>query len=110
MLLALMLAVWLRNKTLAIVVLIIYQVILEPIIRLILKKYIWTKLGLFFPMRVIARLTPMPDLALTEFVKTNSDFQDFTLTLPLWANLLLAVGYGTIFYLVSRRILKRRNL
>ena len=110
MLLALMLAVWLRNKTLAIVVLIIYQVILEPIIRLILKKYIWTKLGLFFPMRVIARLTPMPDLAITEFVKTNSDFQDFTLTLPLWANLLLAVGYGTIFYLVSRRILKRRNL
>ncbi|HBB92964.1 MAG: hypothetical protein A2X22_11875 [Bacteroidetes bacterium GWF2_49_14] len=110
MLFALMLAVWLRNKTLAIVVLIIYQVILEPIIRLVVKKYVWTKLGLFFPMRVITRLTPLPDLTLTEFFKTNSDFQDFTVSLPIWANLLLAVGYGTIFYLISRQILRKRNL
>lgn len=110
MLFALMLAVWLRNKTLAIVVLIIYQVILEPIIRLVVKKYVWTKLGLFFPMRVITRLTPLPDLTLTEFFKTNSDFQDFTVSLPVWANLLLAVGYGTIFYLISRQILRKRNL
>jgi hypothetical protein len=52
----------------------------------------------------------MPDLAITEFIKTNSDFKEFSITLPLWANLLLAVGYGTLFYLVSKRILMRRNL
>jgi len=110
MLFALMLAIWLRNKTLATVVLLLYQVVIEMIIRLIVNKYIWAKLGLFFPIRVIARLSPLPDMAITEFLKTNSDLQDFTQSLPLWANLLLAVGYGTIFYMVSLGILKKRNL
>ena len=110
MLFGLMLAIWLKNKTLATVVLILYQVILEPVLRLILKKYVWTKLGLFFPMRVITRLTPMPDIAITEFIKSNTEFSDLTATLPLWLNLILAVGYGLIFYLISRSILARRNL
>jgi len=38
MLAAMMLAVWLRNKTLAMVVIIVYQVIVEPIIRLALNS------------------------------------------------------------------------
>jgi ABC-type transport system involved in multi-copper enzyme maturation permease subunit len=110
MIAAMMIAVWLRNKTLAIVVLIVYQVILEPILRLVLRKFVWVKLGLFFPMRVITRLTPMPDIAITEMIKTNTDLKDFGMTLPLWANLLLALGYSLIFYLVTRAILVRRNL
>jgi len=110
MIVAMMIAVWLRNKTLAIVVLLVYQVILEPILRLVLNKYVLAKVGLFFPMRVITRLTPMPDIAITEMIKANSDFKDFGATLPLWLNLLLALGYGLIFYLITKAILVRRNL
>jgi ABC-2 type transport system permease protein len=110
MIAAMMIAVWLRNKTLAMVVLIVYQFILEPILRLVLNKFIWVKLGLFFPMRVITRLTPMPDIAITELIKTNTDLKGMAMTLPLWTNLLLALGYGVIFYLITRAILTRRNL
>jgi len=110
MIAAMMIAVWLRNKTLAIVVLIVYQFILEPIIRLVMNKYVLAKVGLFFPMRVITRLTPMPDIGLTEMVKANSSLKDFAATLPVWVNLLLALGYGLIFYLITRAILVRRNL
>ena len=110
MIVAMMIAVWLRNKTLAIVVLIVYQFILEPIIRLVMNKYVLAKVGLFFPMRVITRLTPMPDIGLTEMVKANSSLKDFASTLPVWVNLLLALGYGLIFYLITRAILVRRNL
>lgn len=110
MIVAMMIAVWLRNKTLAMVVLIVYQFILEPILRLVLRKYVWVKLGLFFPMRVITRLIPMPDLAITEMIKNNTDLKEMSMSLPIWANLLLAVGYSLIFYLVTRAILMRRNL
>ena len=110
MLLALMLAVWLRNKTLAIVVLILYEVLMEPVIRMILNKYVWEDMGLYFPVRIIARLSPMPDVAIIEFIKTNSDLKDFSKTLPVWENLLLATGYCLIFYLVSRAILRKRSL
>ncbi|MFA6483439.1 MAG: hypothetical protein WCW62_12725, partial [Bacteroidales bacterium] len=110
MIAAMMIAVWLRNKTLAIVVLIVYQYILEPIIRLLVNKFVLAKLGLFFPMRVIVRLTPMPDIAITELFKANTSFKEMALTLPLWANLLLALGYSMIFYLITRAILVRRNL
>lgn len=110
MIAAMMIAVWLRNKTLAIVVLIVYQIILEPILRLVLNKFVLAKMGLFFPMRVITRLSPMPDIGITEMIKTNTDFKEMSMTLPLWANLMLAVGYGLIFYMITRAILVRRNL
>lgn len=107
---AMMIAVWLRNKTLAMVVLIVYQYILEPILRLVLNKLVWVKLGLFFPIRVITRLTPMPDIAITEMIKANTDLKDMAMTLPLWLNLALALGYSLIFFLITRAILLRRNL
>jgi ABC-type transport system involved in multi-copper enzyme maturation permease subunit len=110
MIAAMMIAVWLRNKTLAMVVIIVYQFIFEPILRLALNKFVWVKIGLFFPMRVITKLTPMPDIAITEMLKTNSDFKDLTTSLPLWVNLLLVFGYSLIFYLITRVILVRRNL
>ena len=110
MMLAIMLTVWLQNKTLSIVVLLVYSLIIEPILRLILRKYVWTKLGLFFPVRVISRLSPFPDHGFMSFIKMNAEIQGFTDSLPLWTNLLLAVGYTLIFYMVSRGILKRRNL
>lgn len=110
MIAAMMIAVWLRNKTLAIVVLIVYQVVIEFILRILVNKFIWAKLGLFFPMRVITKLTPMPDIAITEMIKANTDLKDLVSTLPLWANLLLVFGYSLIFYLITRAILVRRNL
>jgi ABC-type transport system involved in multi-copper enzyme maturation permease subunit len=110
MIAAMMIAVWLRNKTLAMVVLIVYQFIVEPILRLVLNKYVWVKLGLFFPMRVITKLTPLPDIAITEMIKSNTDLMGMTMKLPLWLSLLLAVGYSLIFYLITRAILIRRNL
>ncbi|MFA5814603.1 MAG: hypothetical protein WC865_03175 [Bacteroidales bacterium] len=60
--------------------------------------------------QVITRLTPMPDIAIAEMIKTNTVFKDMAMTLPLWANLLLALGYGLIFYMITRAILVRRNL
>jgi ABC-2 type transport system permease protein len=110
MMAAMMIAVWLRNKTLAIVVLIVYQVVIEFILRIVVNKFIWAKLGLFFPMRVITKLTPMPDIAITEMIKANTDFKELVSSLPLWANLLLVFGYSLIFYLITRAILVRRNL
>jgi ABC-2 type transport system permease protein len=110
MIVAMMIAVWLRNKTLAIVVLIVYQVIMEPVVRLLVNKFVLAKLGLFFPMRVITRLTPMPDIAITEMVKANTSFKEMAMTMPVWANLLLAFGYSLIFYLITRAILMKRNL
>lgn len=110
MLMALMLTVWLRNKTLSIVILLTWSVILEPIIRLVLKKYVWSHMGLFFPVRVLSRLSPLPDNGFISFIQTNAEVQGFTDSLPLWANLLLATGYGILFYLISRMILVKRDL
>jgi ABC-type transport system involved in multi-copper enzyme maturation permease subunit len=110
MIAAMMIAVWLRNKTLAMVVLIIYQFIGEPILRLVLNKFIWFKLGLFFPMRVITRLSPIPDFGILQLLKANTNLKEMAMTLPLWTNLLLALGYSLIFYLITRAILVRRNL
>jgi ABC-type transport system involved in multi-copper enzyme maturation permease subunit len=110
MIAAMMIAVWLRNKTLAMVVLIVYQFIGEPILRLALNKFVWAQLGLFFPMRVITRLSPMPDIAITQMLKASNDFKEIAMKLPLWLNLLLVLGYSLIFYLVTRAILVRRNL
>jgi ABC-type transport system involved in multi-copper enzyme maturation permease subunit len=110
MLTALMIVVWLRNKTLSIVVLVIYQFILEPLVRILLNKFVLAKIGLFFPMRVITRLIPLPDLAITEMVKANSEFGQMTQSLPLWLNLVLVIGYSSVFFMISRVILARRNL
>lgn len=110
MMAAMMIAVWLRNKTLGIVALVIFQFILEPIIRLLLNKFVLANIGLYFPMRVITKLTPMPDIAITEMFKANTNMKDLIQSLPLWESLLLAIGYSVLFYLITRRILVRRNL
>jgi len=88
MLVAMMIAVWLRNKTLAMVVLIVYQVILEPVIRLVLGKYVLAGIGLYFPMRVITKFIPLPDIDIMTMVKENTDMKDLTEALPIWQNLL----------------------
>jgi len=110
MLVAMMLVVWLRNKTMSILVLVLYQFIIEPIIRLVLNKFVWAQLGLFFPMRVITKLTPMPDIPITAMFKANTAMGDLVMKLPLWENLLLVLAYSMLFYWITRRILIRRDL
>lgn len=110
MIFAMFLTVWLRNKTLSVVVLAVYSLIIEPIIRLVLQKYVWVKIGLFFPVRSITRLTPIPENGLMSFIKANAEIKGFSQSLPLYGGILVVVIYMLIFYYGSRRILNSRDL
>lgn len=110
MIIALFLAIWLKNKTLAMIVLLVYSLILEPIIRLIVRKYVWVKLSLFFPVKVTTKLTPIPENGLIEFIKTNVELNGFGESLPLYLNVILAIAYSVIFYLLARQIMLKRDL
>lgn len=110
MILALFLTIWLRNKTLTMVVLLVYSLIMEPIIRLVVKKYVWVKLGLLFPVKVITKLTPIPENGVIEFIKANVELSGFGDSLPLYLNVILAISYSVLFYLIARRIIQKRDL
>jgi len=110
MILALFITIWLRNKTLSMVVLLVYSLIIEPIIRLLVRKYVWVKLGLFFPVKVTTKLTTIPENGIIEFIKTNVELNGFGESLPLYLNVILAIAYSVIFYLIARRILLKRDL
>lgn len=110
MIIALFLAIWLKNKTLAMIVLLVYSLILEPIIRLIVRKYVWVKLSLFFPVKVTTKLTPIPENGLIEFIKTNVELNGFGESLPLYLNVIMAIAYSVIFYLLARQIMLKRDL
>jgi len=110
MILALFITIWLRNKTLAMVALVVYSLILEPIIRLVVRKYVWVKLALFFPVKVTTKLTPIPENGLIDFIKTNVEMNGFGEALPLALNVALAIAYSVIFYLIARWIILKRDL
>ena len=110
MMLAMFLAIWLRNKTLSIVVLLVYSLIIEPILRLVLKKYIWTKIALFFPVRSITKLTPIPENGLLSFIKANAEINGLSISLPLYGAIIVVLVYIFLFYSGSKQILKSRDL
>jgi ABC-2 type transport system permease protein len=110
MVLALFLTIWLRNKTLSMVVLLIYSLIVEPIIRLVVNKYVMAKLGLYFPIKVITRLTPIPENGIVEFIKVNAEVNGIGGSLPLGINLIMAIGYSVVFYIIARQIILKRDL
>lgn len=110
MIIALFVVIWLRNKTLSIVVFLAYSVLIEPILRLILNKKVWSDFGLYMPMKVTTKLTPIPNNGLVEFIKVNGELNGFGGSLPLGVNLLLAVVYAGIFYMIARAILLKRDL
>jgi ABC-type transport system involved in multi-copper enzyme maturation permease subunit len=110
MILAMFLTIWLRNKTLSIVVLAVFSIIVEPIIRLVLKKYLWSKIALFFPVRSITKLTPIPENGLVSFIKANAEINGFSESLPLHGGILVVLFYSILFYYGSRRILQYRDL
>jgi len=110
MMLAMFIAIWLRNKTLSVVVLLVFSLIVEPIIRLILRKYLWTKIALFFPVRSITKLTPIPENGLLSFIKANAEINGLSQSLPLYAGILVVLIYMALFYFGSRQILRLRDL
>lgn len=110
MTMALFLVIWLRNKTLTIVVFLAYSVLIEPILRLILNRKVIDDAGLYMPVRVTTRLTPLPDNGIVEFIRANGEISGLGGSLPLWLNLLLAAGYGLIFFFLARWILRKRDL
>jgi len=95
---------------LSMVVLLIYTLIVEPIIRLVINKYVLAKAGLFFPAKVITKLTPIPENGLVEFVRANAEVNGIGGSLSLPLNITLAVVYTVIFYMISRQILLKRDL
>ena len=110
MILAMFIVIWLRNKTLSIVVLLVFSVILEPIIRLVLRKYVWAKISLFFPVRSITKLSPIPENGLVSFIKANAELNGLTESLPLYGGILVVLFYVFLFYWGSKKILQHRDL
>lgn len=110
------LAVLFRNTALAIVLFILYRLIIEPVIRLFFPP----EARLYFPMKVISNLTPMPEfLSISSGNQAGIDgvdtlsFREMGLMaedLPVYLNLLLALGYTAIFISLAYLLLRKRNL
>ena len=111
-----LLAILFRNTALAIVLFILYRLIIEPVFRLFFPP----EARLYFPMKVISNLTPMPEfLSISSGNKADPGNVD-TLNLremgilaedlPVYLNLLLALGYTTLFIGLAWLLLRRRNL
>lgn len=111
-----LIAVFFRNTGLAIVLFILYRLIIEPVIRLFFPP----QARLYFPMKVISSLTPMPEfLSISSGNKPGpggSDalsFREMGLMvedLPVYLNLVLALGYTALFVGLVWWLLKKRNL
>jgi ABC-2 type transport system permease protein len=110
------LAVLFRNTALAIILFILYRLMIEPVLRLFFPA----RVRLYFPMKVISNLTPMP-----EFLSISSgnnpapdnvdtlSFREMGLMpkdLPVLVNLVLAIGYTAIFITLAWWLLRKRNL
>ena len=111
-----LLAILFRNTALAIVLFILYRLIIEPVFRLFFPP----EARLYFPMKVISNLTPMPEfLSISSGNKADPGNVD-TLNLremgilaedlPVYLNLLLALGYTALFIGLAWLLLRRRNL
>jgi len=94
---ALFLAVLIRRTGLSIILLLVYDFIIEPIISWSLPESI----GGFMPMSVIDNLNTFPFLKYVD----DSASQNLTLDHIIWA-----ITYGVVFSLFSYLILKRRDL
>lgn len=111
-----LLAILFRNTALAIVLFILYRLIIEPVFRLFFPP----EARLYFPMKVISNLTPMPEfLSISSGNKADPGNVD-TLNLreigilaedlPVFLNLLLALGYTALFIGLAWLLLRKRNL
>ncbi len=113
---ALMIALLFKNIALSIITFLLYFLMIEPIIRLFLPDEILV----FFPMKVISNLTPLPDIfhfsTQTQFYTTvngqviSSEPPPPPFELPLWGNTLVSIAYIVIFLGISWWILKKKKL
>ena len=105
-----------RNTALGIILFILYRLIIEPVFRLFFPP----GARLYFPMKVISSLTPTPEfLSLSSANQLSPDDVDslslremgiLAEDLPVYLNLLLALGYTAIFILLAYLLLRKRNL
>lgn len=108
---AMFIVMMVRNKTVSIVVFLSYSIIVEPLLRLIVRKYVLVEMVYFFPAKVIFNLTPVPENALLSFIRVNAESEGFIGGgIPLYQSMIVALIYTGIFIFFSYRILKRRNL
>ncbi len=110
-------AVLFRNTGLAIILFILFRFIIEPVIRLFFPKNI----RLFFPVKVISNLTPVPEfLSIFSGNMENNDPAVNTYSLremgilpeelPVYTDIILAVGYTILFIFLAWVLLRKRNL
>jgi hypothetical protein len=107
-------ALLIKNTALSILSFIGYRTFVEPVLFLILRKH---EVRWFFPMRVNTRLTPLPNLIEIFEKKMNSEvpideanINILPKGIPLWANILLVLGYITIVIFFSYRIMDKKRL
>ncbi len=110
------LAVLFRNTALAIVLFILYRLVIEPVLRLFFPP----EARLYFPMKVISNLTPIPEFLSIASGRQPDPGQMDTLSfremglmvedLPVYVNLLLALGYTALFVGLAYLLLRKRNL
>jgi len=102
-----------RNTALTLISFLAYRVMLEPVLRLLLRDY---DVKLYFPFKTISRLNPVTDLMQTFMKKMeNSETPDpnnpfFGTGLPEWANVLLVIFWVSFFLWLSYRIINKRKL
>jgi len=116
MTLAMLLVLIFRNIALAIITYLLYFIMIEPIIRIFFPTHI----DVFFPMKLISNLTPMPDfmgMLSEEFssmqgVHPNSvqQIQSIPDGIPISLSVPVCLVYIVIFIFSSRLILKFRDL
>jgi ABC-2 type transport system permease protein len=110
-------AILFKNTGLSITLFILFRFIIEPVIRLFFPK----QFRLYFPVKVISNLTPMPEFLTIFSGKVNGDdtaVDTYSLRemgivpeeLPVLANITLTVGYTILFIFLAWLILRRRNL
>lgn len=114
--LAMLLVLLFKNIALAIITYLLYFIMIEPIIRIFFPDNI----DVFFPMKLISNLTPMPDFVgmLTEEfaqiqnVDPNSvqQLQSIPDGIPVSLSVPVCLVYIAIFVVASRLILKYRDL
>lgn len=115
MTIGLLFAILIKNTALSILGFIGFRTFLEPVLFLILRKY---EVRWFFPMRANTRLTPLPNLIEMFEQKLDGDGEAMEASameilpkgLPMWANILLVLGYVALTVFISYRLMQKKKL
>lgn len=114
MIFGLFFAIIINNTALSIVSFIGFRSFLEPVLFLIFRE---KEIRWFFPMRANTSLTPLPDLIGIFEKKMNSPtpVDEATIEIlpkgiPLWASVLVVMGYVSLLIFFSYRIMARKRL